>query len=112
MAQKVTVVLVDDLDGSEASETVTFALDGKSYEIDLTEAHAKQFRDDMSRWVASARKASGTSGGAQKGPRSARGTGRQSEAAKMRAWALEQGLEVPSRGRVPNAVQDAYAAAN
>lgn len=44
MAQKVQVLLVDDLDGGEADETVTFALDGKTYEIDLTTTNADKLR--------------------------------------------------------------------
>ncbi|MDP9696140.1 UNVERIFIED_ORG: hypothetical protein J2X79_003719 [Arthrobacter globiformis] len=35
MAQKRVVILEDDLDGSEASETMKFGLDGREYEIDL-----------------------------------------------------------------------------
>lgn len=44
VAQKVQVLLVDDLDGGEADETVTFALDGKTYEIDLTTSNADKLR--------------------------------------------------------------------
>ena len=40
MAQKVEVHLEDDLDGGPADDTVTFALDGKDYEIDLSTANA------------------------------------------------------------------------
>ena len=44
MAQKITVVLEDDLDGGPADETVRFALDGAAYEIELSKKHAKAFR--------------------------------------------------------------------
>ena len=74
MAQKVQVLLVDDINGAEAAETVTFSLDGVSYEIDLTVANAKKLRDDLSTWVGHARRAGGrkntrrgTAGGARRG---------------------------------------------
>jgi len=47
MAQKVDVRFVDDLDGSEASGTVSFALDGRAYEIDLSEENAAKLRDSL-----------------------------------------------------------------
>ena len=56
MAQKVQVILVDDVDGGEAAETVSFALDGTSYEIDLAEKNAKELRDAFARYVSAARK--------------------------------------------------------
>src|SRR5687767_5451960 len=56
MAQKVHIVLVDDLDGSEASESVSFGLDGTSYEIDLNDANAAQLRDALAPYVGHARK--------------------------------------------------------
>jgi hypothetical protein len=37
MAQRTVVSLVDDLDGTEANETVEYALDGVIYEIDLND---------------------------------------------------------------------------
>ena len=49
MAQKVNIVLVDDIDGSEATETVTFGLDGTSYEIDLNDKNAAKLRDALAR---------------------------------------------------------------
>ena len=45
MAQKVQVILVDDIDGGAADETVSFSLDGVSYEIDLSTKNAASFRD-------------------------------------------------------------------
>ena len=59
MAQKVHIVLVDDLDGSDASQTVSFGLDGTSYEIDLNDKHAAALRDALSGYVGHARKVTG-----------------------------------------------------
>ena len=58
MAQKVQVLLVDDLDGSEATETVAFGLDGTSYEIDLSSGNAGKLRKELAHYVKHARKTS------------------------------------------------------
>jgi hypothetical protein len=60
MAQKVQVLLVDDLDGSEATETVAFGLDGSAYEIDLSSGNAGKLRKELAHYVEHARKASST----------------------------------------------------
>ena len=107
MAQRVNVVLVDDLDGSEASETVRFGLDGNNYAIDLSEAHANELRDALAKFVGVARKMSGQR-------RMARRSGGAGEPnpADVRAWARENGYEVSSRGRIPADVLQAYGAAH
>ena len=56
MAQKVHIVLVDDLDGSEATESVSFGLDGTSYEIDLNDKNAAKLRDTLAGYIGHARK--------------------------------------------------------
>jgi hypothetical protein len=66
MAERIQVELVDDIDGSPAQHTVTFALDGVTYEIDLSERHAKQLRSVFSRYIERARKA------AERAPRGTR----------------------------------------
>ncbi|WP_345713818.1 Lsr2 family protein, partial [Kineococcus glutinatus] len=62
MAQKVQVLLVDDVDGGEAAETVSFALDGVSYEIDLSDEHAGALRDAFAPWIGHARRVGGRTG--------------------------------------------------
>lgn len=111
MAKKVQVTLVDDIDGSEAVETVAFALDGTSYEIDLSKANAKKLRDALSTYVASARRAGRvrTSGG-RSGRASARADREQIQA--VREWARRNGHKVSDRGRVPASVLEAYNAAH
>jgi hypothetical protein len=116
MAQKVNVVLVDDLDGTEATETVSFALDGTSYEIDLNEDNAAALRDAFAQYVGAARKG-GRSGGAPAQRRSGRG-GRASGGADrervqdIREWARQNGHQVSERGRLSAAVIEAYDAAH
>lgn len=109
MAQK--TVLVDDIDGDAAVETVTFALDGVSYEIDLNDTNAEALREDFAHWIANARRGRGGQGAGTRASsaRRARGPG---ENAVIRAWARENGREVSARGRLPQDLVDAYHAAN
>ena len=58
MAQKHIVQLIDDLDGVEAQETVSFSLDGTRYEIDLSADNAAELRDSLAVYIANARRAS------------------------------------------------------
>ena len=110
MAQRVNVVLVDDLDGSDASETVNFALDGVDYEIDLSDKHAGELRNAVSLYVGHGRR---TGGRRKSGKRTAApASGGGASAADIRAWARENGWDVPERGRVSADVREAYAAAN
>jgi hypothetical protein len=107
MAQKVQVVLVDDLDGGSADETVSFALDGVSYEIDLSAANAAGLRDAFASWVGHARRVGGRT---TRGGRRATGSGRSSggESAAIREWARSNGFTVNERGRIPAEVRAAY----
>jgi hypothetical protein len=112
MAQRVNVILVDDLDGSDAVETVSFALDGVDYEIDLNDQHAGDLRNALSLYVGHARR---TGGRRRKSSSSASSRGSSSDgpaAADIRAWARENGWDVPERGRVSAEVREAYAAAH
>lgn len=112
MVQKTRIVLTDDLAGDDtpADETVTFALDGTSYEIDLTSENADTLRGILFDYAAKARKVSGTRGrGRASG---ARKTGDGPSAAEVRTWAKENGHDVPGRGRIPQPVRDQYDAAH
>jgi hypothetical protein len=113
MAQRVNVVLVDDIDGSDAAETVVFALDGVDYEIDLSEEHANDLRNALSVYVGHARRTGGRRRSGRRAavastPADASGP----SAAEVRAWARENGMDVPERGRVSAEVREAYAAAH
>lgn len=106
MAQRVSITLVDDLDESEADETVTFALDGVTYEIDLNAANAARLRERLAEFVGVSRKVSGRS--ARSSARSTSG----SDAAEVRQWAKDNGYAVTDRGRIPAEVRAAYEAAH
>jgi hypothetical protein len=100
VAQQVLVKLVDDVDGSTADETVELALDGKSYELDLSNANAGRLRDALAPYVAAARRA----GGARRAsapPQQSSGTGRsREETQEIREWLRSNGYTVSDRGRI------------
>jgi len=99
----VQVILEDDYDGGSADETVTFALDGAEYEIDLSAPNAASLRDALAPWVAHARRIGGRRRRTSK--ESAPSTTSTSD---IRAWAQAEGYEVSSRGRVPAEIREAY----
>ena len=103
MAQKVQVVLVDDVDGGSADETLKFAFDGASYEIDLSTVHAGEFRAAVAPWIRAGRKVSGRVG-ARSVP--------NGDTSKIRAWAKSSGFTVSERGRISAEVRAAYTAAH
>jgi nucleoid-associated protein Lsr2 len=105
MAQKVHVMLVDDLDGGEANETVSFSIDGTSYEIDLSSENASKLRKELAVYAEHARKASGAGGGRRRRSRTGPGRERSSE---IRAWAKQRGHKVSERGRIPAAIIAEY----
>ena len=116
MAQKVQVILVDDVDGGEAAETVSFALDGVSYEIDVSEKNAEALREALAQWVGHARRVGGRSGGGRSRSTSSSGgsgrsrgsSGGRHDLSDVRAWARENGYQVSDRGRVSSEVIAAY----
>ncbi len=110
MAQKTQVILIDDIDGGEAEESVSFALDGAAYEIDLSEANAEELREALAHWIGHARRVSGRGR-----PRATAGRAKSSKRADLsdvRAWARESGYEVSDRGRISSDVMEAYEAAH
>lgn len=114
MAQKVQVVLSDDLDGGSADETVTFALDGTGYEIDLSAKNAEALRQAFSQYVGHARRSGRTSGALARRRAPAAATPRSSSTdnAAVRSWAKENGHDVSERGRISAAIREAYEKAN
>jgi hypothetical protein len=109
MAQKVQTFLIDDLDGTDAEDTIRFGLDGAEYEIDLSTEHAKELRTALARYTDAGRKVTGTG-------RRAGHSGRKAPASsvsntEVRTWARAQGLEVKERGRVSADILARYRAA-
>ncbi|HJQ00358.1 MAG TPA: Lsr2 family protein [Jatrophihabitans sp.] len=111
MATRTTLIIYDDLDGSEGADRVTFAYAGTSYEIDLGKKNQAALEKALAKYIAAARKTGRRP--AQGGRRSSNATaGRGQDLAAIRAWAREQGLEVSVHGRVSKDVQRAYEAAH
>ena len=104
MAQKTVVELVDDLDGSPADETVTFTLDGKELQLDLSADHASKLRAIMAPYIAAGRRAGGGSrhqSTARRPERPARPSSGRDHARTIRDWLREQGEKISDRGRIP-----------
>ena len=113
MAQKVHIVLEDDIDGSEANETVSFGLDGTSYEIDLNDDNAARLREALASYIGHARKISGTRRSARRtNGNSAAASDGSASAKEIREWARDNGHEVPERGRIPSEVREAFESAH
>lgn len=111
MAQVVTRTFIDDIDGSEAERTFTFAVDGTGYEIDLSNDNITEFNSAIGGFVESARKigkAATASNGARRtsAPAGARQSREQTQA--IREWARMAGHSISDRGRIPLAVQHAF----
>ena len=110
MAKKVQVLLVDDVDKeSTADETVTFALDGVSYEIDLTSDNAAKLRDSLAVWIGHAER---TGGRRSTGRTAGRSSSGRRDVSQIRQWARENGYDISERGRISTEVQEAYEKAN
>jgi len=109
VAKETITRLIDDLDGGEAVETVTFGLDGHSYEIDLSTKNATKLRNALAAFVDSGSRVSGRSGVTSRS-----GRGRSTAAAEreqnqaIRAWAQRKGIEVAPRGRIKAEVVEQY----
>ncbi|HEY6793715.1 MAG TPA: Lsr2 family protein [Kineosporiaceae bacterium] len=110
MAQKVQVILTDDLDGGDADESVQFAIDGVSYEIDLSEANAEALREALTPYIQAARRIGGRS--SRRSGARAQQPAERTDLSELRAWARENGYQVSDRGRVSSEVRAAYEAAH
>jgi len=109
MAQKIQTLFIDDLDGGEAEGTVSFALDGSDYEIDLSEAHARELRATLARYAGAGRKVTGTT--RRPARRRDRAAADGHSTTEIRDWAKANGFEVKDRGRIPAGVVAGFQAA-
>ena len=109
VAQKTIVHLIDDVDGSQADETVAFALDGVEYTIDLSAGNANGLRSSLAEFIEAARRVGGKSTGSTK----SRGTAStdRAENQAIREWARKAGHQVSERGRIPAGLVEQYRAA-
>ena len=98
MTTKYVTLLEDDTDGSQASETVNFGLDGAAYEIDLSDKNASALRDTLTSWISHARKIGGRS---KSGGAAAKAPFTEVDTKAVRAWADANHIKINSRGRIP-----------
>jgi hypothetical protein len=108
MVQKTVVTVVCDLphDGEiEGNETVSFAVDGTAYEIDVCSAHAKELHDSFTGYIEHARRVTG----AVRRRKARSGPGRE-RSSEIRQWARERGEKVSERGRIPASIIQEYEA--
>ena len=114
MAQK--VMLIDDLDGSEGAETIRYSVDGKEYEIDLSEKNAERFRSMLQEFIDKSREVEQppvlTLTPARSGRRQSSGGSGRDDIGQIRTWAEAQGMQVNARGRIKKEIIDAYDAAH
>ncbi len=108
MAQQVQTRLVDDLDGSEADETVSFALEGRQYEIDLSTDNAAKLRDSLADFVAAARRSGSAARGRGNAQKTSPSASDREHTTAVREWARQNGHQISDRGRIPNTVLEAY----
>jgi hypothetical protein len=108
VAQKVRVEILDDLDGSTATQTVPFTLDGVSYEIDLSDDNAAALRDEFARFVAAGRRIGGRKLRVATGQSTTVTTADRERNQQIRAWANANGYAVSERGRLSSEVISAY----
>lgn len=108
MAREMKVVLTDDIDGTEAAETVRFGLDQGTYEIELSDENAEKLRAVLAPYIAKARRVAATPRAGSARPRRSAGTQNSNLNAKIREWAKEQGKKVSERGRISQAIIDEY----
>ncbi len=120
MAQKVSVLLIDDMDGGDAEETITFALDGMGYEIDLSEKNAAALRKALNKYINSARRTGkvgkapthrGGASGVRRNGKLDPTTLSHEQRLAIRAWGPDNGFEVKERGRFSNELVQAWDAA-
>ena len=112
--EEITVSVMDDFDGTKAAETVTFSVDGKTYEIDLSRANAEELRQTLRPYIDRARGARRTSSARRSKGRAPGGTGHSEgyDRVEVRAWAKANRIKVSSRGRIANDVVERWRKAN
>ncbi|MEU4522397.1 Lsr2 family protein [Amycolatopsis sp. NPDC024027] len=106
MAQKVSVEILDDIDGSTAAQTVQFSLDGVTFEIDLSDRNATALRHELARYIGAGRRVGGRKVRVASGQSTTASDRERNQ--RIRAWANANGYDVSERGRLSSEVVAAY----
>lgn len=109
MAQQVTTTLIDDIDGSEASETVEFGWGGEILELDLSPDNVKALDEALTVYVRAARRKGRMALNGKPSASAKRSTaGLAQQRAEIRSWAQRHGFDIGNRGRLPESVVAAF----
>ncbi|EKT82509.1 hypothetical protein WSS_A11528 [Rhodococcus opacus M213] len=111
MARKVVVEMVDDIDGTvfgDEGESISYAVDGVEYVIDLKDEHAVELGETFEYYIAHSTRVGGRKHHADRQVNPATARRSSGETQKIRAWAIEQGYKVSSRGRIPTEIEQAF----
>lgn len=108
MSRNVSVIITDDLDGSENAETVSFGFDGVSYQIDLAKKNRAKLERALAPFIEAGRQA--PRGSARRG--ASRSGSSRADRGQVRAWAKAAGLKVSERGRISTDIMRQYEAAH
>jgi hypothetical protein len=109
MAKRTVHLLVDDLDGGEADETITFGIDGVQYEIDLSTKNALKMREAIVRYTeAGTRLGRGANAAVRHAVAGGSATVDRDQSRAIREWAHAQGIDVSNRGRIKRDIVDRY----
>ncbi|MFE7423684.1 Lsr2 family protein [Rhodococcus sp. NPDC057529] len=111
MARKIVVELVDDIDGTvfgQDGESISYAVDGVEYVIDLKDEHATELRETFEYYIAHSTQVGGRKHRAGRSATPVAARRPSGETTKIRAWAREQGYELSSRGRIPAEIEQAF----
>ena len=111
MVQRVITEFIDDIDGSPAERTFTFAVDGINYEIDLSADNIAEFASAIGGFIESARRVKGSKNSDTRRARSTRAEGgrrSREQTQAVREWARQHGHNISNRGRIPASIQQAF----
>ena len=111
MAQQTIVTITDDLDGSEGAETVTFALEGTTYEIDLSPANIEKLHEALAPFIEAARGGPRRGRTPARGRKSGNGASGDVDPRTVREWAKANNIDVSPRGRIRSDVVAQFRAA-
>ncbi|GGK43317.1 Lsr2 family protein [Pilimelia terevasa] len=116
MARQTITVLTDDLDGGTAEESITFGLDGISYEIDLSANNAGKLRETLQAYIEKATRIGRgaiTPNNRRRNSPSAGTAAKDRELNKsIRQWAQQEGKPLSGRGRIPQTIVNEYLASH
>jgi hypothetical protein len=112
MAKATVEILVDDLDGSPGAETVRLGWNGDWRELDLSKRNLAALDRVLSKYWNAGRPVSNRSQARRRRAASSRSRSTRRDPKRIRAWASEQGIQVPARGRIPAAVERQFNEAN